>query len=127
MANIDFTALKPQAAEWTNPVETNPAIEWLTESFNAGAARQITVPASQAKDLVYMLNSAGKTADIGVSVRVVIGRDEHVPSKELWEAVAKLKERQITVKYIGKKRVRRPRAAATTVQATPEPTVTPAQ
>lgn len=129
MAKVDLSALAPQAATWVETAETNPAIAWLEESYAAKAARQIPVPASQAKDVVNMLNAAAKTANKGVQVRVVIGSDEHVPSKELWTAVEKLKDRQIVVKYRAKDRITRTRTATATatVTATAEPSATPAQ
>lgn len=139
---FDLTKIKPEAAEWVAPTVDNPAREWVRDSFdNDGAARQIPVPADQAKTVVNMLNVGAKLEELGVAIRIRIGNEEFAASTELWDAVDKLGDKTVTIKYRGRKRAKRPRKNTTgttqnntpttgqpsTPATTPAPTQTPAK
>lgn len=109
MAQLDLANLAPEKATWQTSTNDNPAAAWLRESFEAKEARQVNVPASQARAVVNMLNGACRITGLGVSIRVVVGKEEFTTSTELWEQVEKLKDRVVTVKFRGKVKTNRPR------------------
>ena len=106
---LDFGSLKPAKAEWVSPSQDNPTVPWLRESRETDTARQVSLPAKEAHGLVNLLNTGAKTADLGVSIRVVVGGEEYVPSKELWETVDKMGTKLVAVKFKAKRRTARPR------------------
>lgn len=113
---LNFGSLTPAAAEWVSPSQDNPTVPWLRESREADAARQVSVPAKEAHGLVNLLNTGAKTADVGVSIRVVVAGEEYVPSKELWESLDKLGNKTVAVKFKAKKRTARPRKNTATTE-----------
>lgn len=115
---MDFSALKPVAAEWSTPEDVNPTREWLRDSWanrtndKTGRPGQVTVPADQAKPLFHLLTRAGETENLGVSVRIVVKNKEYAPSVEFWKELEKAKATPVAVKFVAKVRTVRPRKAA---------------
>jgi hypothetical protein len=116
---MEFSNLKPQAAEWTTVTteKENPAVEWLKESHAAGnAPRQLPgLTTDDAQKVARMLVSAGVTANLGVSIRIVVNNDEFATSKELWETLDKRGIKTVGVKFKAKTRTVRPRKAVAPV------------
>lgn len=104
MAEFDLAALKPADAEWKSGPDPkdNPATEWLRASYAEGKAKQVPVPAGQARAVVAMLRQAANLTSIGLSVRVVIGTDEFSPDAEFWKELEKQPARKVHVKFLGK-------------------------
>lgn len=117
---MDFTSLKPTAAEWVDHTSeaNNPAVEWLKESFNAtpgdkGAPRMIPgLAPDDARKAARMLVVAGEIANLGVSIRIVVGENEYASSKELWDTLESKNVATVGLKFRAKKRVVRLRKAA---------------
>ncbi|HEY6020731.1 MAG TPA: hypothetical protein VIY48_12795 [Candidatus Paceibacterota bacterium] len=115
---MDFNSLKPSDAEWVEPTseKDNPAVEWLKAAFTAGTARQLPdLTPDDARKVVNMLNAAGALANLGVSIRIVVGKDEFATSTELWKQIEAKKVKAVTVKFRAKERSVRPRKATTPV------------
>lgn len=107
---MDFGSLKPEASTIVTATQDNPTVPWLHESFETGQARQVTVPASEAKALHNLLSSGATLASLGVKIRVNDGKTDHVPSKELWETLEQApKNAKVVVKFQAKIRTARPR------------------
>lgn len=104
MADFDFSSLAPTDAEWkTGPdPKDNPAVEWLRASHAARKAKQVPVPAAQARAVVAMLRQASQITGLGVSVRVVVGTDEFAPDPEFWKQLEQHPTRKVAVKFFGK-------------------------
>lgn len=111
MATFDLNSVTPEPATWQTSTADNPAVAWLQASFDAKEARQVNVPASQARAVVNMLYGASRVTGLGVSIRIKVGKDEFSTSTELWKEIEKLKERAVTVKFRGKTKTDRPRTA----------------
>lgn len=104
MAEFDFGSLKPADAEWKSGPDPkdNPATEWLRASYAEKKAKQVPVPASQARAVVAMLRQASQLTGLGVSVRVVVGTDEFAPDPDFWKELEKAPTRKVHVKFVGK-------------------------
>lgn len=113
MAKFDASALAPESADdgafASAASKDNPAVAWLRASYEEDTAKQVKVPANQARTVHNMLHNAAKTLNVGCAVRLSFDGKTHTVSKETWEAVKALGGRQVTVIFRGKDRVSRPR------------------
>lgn len=112
MATFDLSSVSPEPATWQTSTADNPAVAWLQGSFDSKEARQVNVPASQARAVVNMLYGASRVTGLGVSIRIKVGKDEFSTSTELWKEIEKMKDRAVTVKFRGKVKTDRPRTAS---------------
>lgn len=111
---MDFSALTPTPSQFDKPSAVdNPCIAWVAASYEAKETRAVAVPASEAKGLHGLLVRAATELNLGVKVRINDGKNDHVPSKELWAQLEGSKAK-VTVKFTGKTRVLRPRGGAET-------------
>lgn len=112
-AKFDLTALTTDAADddvfKSEAARENPAVGWLSESYETDTPRQVKVPASQARTVHNMLHNAARDLNVGCAVRLVWDGKTHTVSKETWEAVKALGGKHVTVIFRGKPRVSRPR------------------
>lgn len=114
---MDLSALTPEDTE--APVaerEESPACAWLRDSFERNVWKRLPVPAHDpregaldAKKLHALLLQASRVTGLGVKIRIVHGKTEVAPSKEVWAEVEKLGKRQVYVKFLGKVKTDRPR------------------
>lgn len=117
---LDFGNIKPETVDSLVAPKENPTANWIVESFETGTAKQVHIPATDARALVGMLNRAATELDMGVSVRVRVGGTEFVTNKGFWADLdnhAKDYQTQsgeplmVHVRFQAKARVRRPRTA----------------
>ncbi len=118
MATVKIGDLQPEAASddafKSESAKSNPAIEWLRQSYELDTARQVKVPANQVRAVHNMLHNAARELKVGCAVRFQFNGATHTVSKETWEAVKALGAKQVVVVFKGKDRVSRPRKAKTT-------------
>lgn len=108
---MDFGTLKPETSTIvTATTADNPTIPWLQVSYETNQARQVTVPASEAKSLHSLLIHGATAADLGVKIRINDGTNDLVPSKDLWATLEKAsKTSKVIVKFQAKERTKRSR------------------
>ncbi len=117
-AKFDASALAPESANddafKSESAKSNPAIEWLRQSYELDTARQVKVPATQVRAGHTMLDNAARELSGGCAVRLQWDGKTHTVNKDTWEAVKGLGGKHVTVIFKGKDRVARPRKAKTT-------------
>lgn len=117
-AKFDASALTPDAADETafksESTKNNPAVQWLRDSYESDAARQVKVPANQVRTVHNMLHNAARELNVGCAVRLQWDGQTHTINKDTWEAVKSLGGKHVTIVFKGKDRVSRPRKAKST-------------
>lgn len=115
---FDASALAPETADdsafKSESTRSNPAVQWLRDSYESDAARQVKVPASQVRTVHNMLHNAARELNVGCAVRLQWDGETHTINKDTWEAVKALgSNKAVTIVFKGKDRVSRPRKAKT--------------
>lgn len=119
---MDLSALTVEdtSAPVSEAKEESPVCQWLRDSFERKTWKRIPVPAFDpkgeidAKRMHALLLQASRVTGLGVKIRLVHGKTEVAPSKDVWAEVEKLGKRQVYVKFLGKVKTDRPRKVSAT-------------
>lgn len=120
--SFDLNALSIEDTEFSAPEKVNPVVPWLENADRSKTAKQVVVPATEARHIVTLLVKGAEEIKRGVSVRIAVAGTEYASSKEFWTNLKSVTEKyqkehngevpNVTVKFKTKERSYRPRKAA---------------
>jgi len=106
---FDVSALSIQEAELPantreRKVKDNPFVPALTESYEQETGRQVTVPAQNTQQVLYLIRQAAN--DLGIGARIVVQNNKGETVEQRKDALKALRG-NVTVKFAGKDRTQR--------------------